>query len=138
MVVVYCVILMCVLLLSEGLVPTPKPTKHSGYVGQLLHIMQIFSNILKSCHSVVFGHGPVATYIFYFRDVQFDIILLHYLLSVIAFKAFILKNIQVIGQEKGIQGKMLNSTPLFAIQMGKVFFRTNTSVSPRGVDLIRE
>ena len=25
----YCVILLCVLLLSEGLVPTPKPTKHS-------------------------------------------------------------------------------------------------------------
>ena len=86
----------------------------------------------------LFGHGPVATYIFYFRVVQFDIILLHYLLSVIAFKAFIWKKIQVIGQEKGIRRKMLNSTPLFAIQTGKVFFRTNTSVSPRGADLIRE
>ena len=101
-------------------------------VGQLLHIMLIFSNILKSCHS--FGHGPVATYKFYFRD----IILLHYLLSVIAFKAFIFQQIQVIGQQKGILRKMLNSTPLFAIQTGKVFFRTNTSVSPRGADLIRE
>ena len=64
MVVVYCVILMCVLLLSEGLFPTPKPTKHSGYVGQLLHIMLIFSNILKSCHSLVTGQLQPTYFIF--------------------------------------------------------------------------
>lgn len=47
-----------------GPFPTPKPTKHSLYVGQLLHIMLIFSNILKSCHSLVTSQLQPTYFIF--------------------------------------------------------------------------